>query len=83
MTTNSLNIKIVNSPAEAPHYRRDHVDIRAASITEALIVCNGTESGKSTVDFRFKDEQGAEYVAMLTGALVQQLAAAIRGAEAR
>lgn len=78
-----LAIEIVDSPEQAPHYRRDTPDVRSATITKAIIVRNGTVGGKSTVDFQFKDEQGAEFVAMLTGALVQNLAAAIVGAESR
>lgn len=81
--SNHLDIKIANSPAEAPNYRRDTVDVRGATIEQVVIVLKGTQSGKSTVDFVFKDQQGATYVAMLTGALVKNLAAAIEGAEKR
>lgn len=80
---NVLKIEVVDSPDKAPHYRRDSVDIRGATITKALIVCNATESGKSSVDFQFQTGDGAQFVAMLTGTLVRQLAAAIEGAESR
>jgi hypothetical protein len=72
---------IVDSPEEAPNYRRDSVDIRSAVISKVVIVKKGMENGKSTVDFQFQDNEGNQFVAMLTGALVQQLALIIRGAE--
>lgn len=85
MTTNPnvLTIEICDSPDKAPHYNRDHVDIRAADLTKAVIVRNGMQSGKATVDFQFRSNDGAEFVAMLTGQLVKQLAAAVEGAEKR
>lgn len=78
-----LVIEIVDSPDEAPNYNRDHVDVRAATITKALIVRTGTKSGKSTVDFQIEALDGSKFVAMLTGALVVQLAQAVIGAESR
>lgn len=78
-----LAIEIVDSPAQAPNYRRDRVDVRTVAITKAIIVLGGMESGRATVDFQIKDEQGAEFVAILTGDLVKSLAQAIIGAEAR
>lgn len=78
-----LKIKIVGSPAEAPHYRRDVCDMRATKLTETVIVCKGTESGRPTVDLVFEDEQGGQYVALVTGALIEQLAGAVRGAAQR
>lgn len=81
--SNVLKIEIVDSPDKAPNYRRDFIDIRSATITKAIIVRNGMVSGKTTVDFQFVDQEGAEYVAMITGELVKQLAYAIAGAEQR
>lgn len=81
--TNALVIQIVDKPSEAPHYRRDSCDIRAATIDRAVVVCKGTVGGNPTVDLVFKDADGAEYVAMLTGRLIQNLAAAVTGAAQR
>ena len=81
--TNMLRIQIVDSPDEAPNYQRDTPDVRTATIHTAVIVLKGTESGYSTVDFQIKDAEGNEFVAMLTGTLVCQLASAIVGAEQR
>lgn len=81
--SNMLAIEIVGSPAEAPNYNRDRLDVRAATITKAVIVLGGTVQGQATVDFQIRDQDGAEFVAMLTGALVKHLAAAITGAESR
>ena len=81
--TNHLNIKVVDSPEDAPHYNRDMVDVRAATITQVIVVKKGTVEGRSTVDFQFTDQQGAQYVAMITGTLILQLASVIKGAEDR
>jgi hypothetical protein len=83
---NTLPVRIVNSPKEAPNYRGG--DFKAATLKEAVIVLNGTEGGKSTVDFVFevKDASGNTTdvaVAMTTGAIVTMLASAIKGAEER
>lgn len=80
--SNALTILIFDSPEQAPNYNRDMVDVRAATLTTAVIVKRGTVAGKPTVDFQFKDQEGNDFVAMLTGELVKQLAAAVLGAEA-
>lgn len=80
---NTLKIEIVDSPEQAPNYARDQVDVRGAEITKAVIVCKGTEGGKPTVDFQFTARDGSQFVAMLTGDLVKQLAAVVMGAEKR
>jgi hypothetical protein len=80
MGTNDVRITVVDSSREAPHYRRDTVDVRAADLFQVIIVRGGTISGRPTVDLLFKDEQGAEYVAMITGGILEGIAAAVRGA---
>jgi len=80
---NQLSIEVVDSPEQAPNYNRDHIDIRGVIVTKAIIVLNGTENGRSTVDFQFQDQLGGKFVAMLTGNLVKSLAQAITGAESR
>ena len=77
---NLLAIQIVDSPADAPNYARDSIDVRAATITKAVIVKNGTERGKPTVDFQIETMDGTKFVAMLTGDLVISLAQAVVGA---
>ena len=79
----SLIIEIADSPAAAPNYSRDLVDVRAARITKAIIVNKGTESGKPTVDFQIESMEGEKFVAMLTGDLVKGLAQAVIGVESR
>lgn len=81
--SNHLKILVVDSPNEAPHYVRDHPDVRSATIDTAIVVRNGTESGKCTVDFQITDADGKKLVAMLTGNLVRNLVAIIDGAEQR
>ncbi len=79
--TNALSIKVVETPQEAPNYNRDSIDVRGATISQVVIVKRGTVEGNPTVDFQFKDQEGAEYVAMLTGRLVQSLASVIAGTD--
>lgn len=81
--SNQLQIKIVDSPEQSPNYSRDTLDIRGCSITQAIIVCKGTQEGRCTVDFQITAQDGTQFVAMLTGRIVTALAAAIAGAEAR
>jgi hypothetical protein len=79
--TNVLSIQVVETPQEAPNYNRDAIDVRGATISQVIIVKRGTVEGNPTVDFQFTDQQGAQYVAMLTGRLVQSLASVIAGAD--
>lgn len=79
--TNSLQINVADNPKSAPNYRNDG-GWKAVDIDTAVVVLNGTESGKATVDFQISSpDSGERYVAMLTGELVKQLAATIEGAE--
>ena len=77
-----LNIEVKNSPSEAPNYNKE-IDIRRIVICKVIVVGKGTESGKATVDFQMVTEDGARFVAMLTGALVRQLVSVIDGVESR
>lgn len=79
--TNDLRILMADCPAEAPTYRAP--EYRAANLTTVQIVGRGTVSGAPTVDFVFVDENGQKYVAMLTGALVETFAGAVRGMRER
>lgn len=78
---NSLTILLADSPDEAPKYNAP--EYRFANLKTAQIVGRGTTSGNPTVDFIFEDETGQKYVAMLTGGLVDNLAAAVRGMKQR
>lgn len=77
-----ISIRIVNRPEDAPNYRRDEPATRSGMVTEAVIVLRGTVEGRSTVDLQFQDQDGGKCVGLLTGALLQSLASAVRGAEA-
>ncbi|MEQ1828050.1 MAG: hypothetical protein ABL921_18965 [Pirellula sp.] len=78
---NLLFVEVVNSPDDAPNYRRDDCDVRTVSIDKCIIVKNGMVNGKATVDFQISAQDGSKFVAMLTGKLVKYLAAMIEGAE--
>lgn len=74
---NALVIEIVDTPEEAPNYRRDSVDIRAIFIKKAVIVKKGTVEGQPTVDLVLETETGETFVAIVTGKLLRGLAAVI------
>lgn len=83
---NALHVRIVDSPSKAPNYKGG--DFKGAVLQEAVIVKNGTTSGKPTVDLVFEvtDADGKTEivaVAMTTGAIIQMLAATIKGTEER
>ncbi|MGD2065606.1 MAG: hypothetical protein PVI43_00365 [Candidatus Bathyarchaeota archaeon] len=82
MSTNAVNIKIFDSPEEAPNYN-ELESWNAAEITEFGIVGKGTAEGNPTVDIQFKDKDGNRYVAMVTGGLIEMLAGAIQGKRLR
>ena len=54
------------------NYRRP--EYLPARINQAVVVLNGTESGRATVDFVMEDEKGQKHVVMLTARLLQVLA---------
>lgn len=78
---NDLTIKLADAPEEAPSYNKP--EFLMANLTTAQIVGKGTARGNPTVDFIFEDEKGQKYVAMLTGGLVENLAAAVLGMKQR
>lgn len=80
--TNHLNIKCVDSPAEAPNYNKN-LTIRGIEIDHVLVVGKGMESGLATVDFVLKTKDGEQFVFMLTGTLIKNLVSIIEGVEAR
>lgn len=68
MGTNDIKISIFQSPAEAPHYST--TDYKAAHLTDAVVVRNGTVEGHATVDLIFEDNSGQKYVGMITARLL-------------
>lgn len=76
MIHNALNIAICKDADEAIergfNYRApEYLSMR---IDQAVVVRNGTEAGKPTVDLIMVDPAtGQKYVAMLTGALVKSI----------
>lgn len=76
MITNSINVKIVEEPSQAPAYGPDTELLR---VTEAIVVANGTVSGLPTVDIQMVGTDGKKYLVMATGAVVEMLAGVIAG----
>lgn len=79
MNTNTLPIKLVNSPEEAPQYRTDpqYTEFNPASLLEAVVVRKGTVEGGDTVDLQFTDSAGNKFVAMTTGNIIKSLASLV------
>jgi hypothetical protein len=71
-----IELQIYPSPAEAPTYRPP--EFKAAIVTQACVVRQGTKDGRSTTDLVFVDsETGQKFVALNTGRIIRALAAAI------
>lgn len=81
IVANDLKVLLADNPQDAPNYEKP--EYLLANLTTAQVVGNGTARGNPTVDFIFEDEQGQKYVAMLTGGLIENLAAAIEGVKQR
>lgn len=79
--TNDINIVLADTPTDAPNYTAP--EYQAANLKTAVIVGQGTVSGKPTIDFVFEDANGQKYIAMLTGALLESVAAASEGMKQR
>jgi hypothetical protein len=73
----SLKVAIVQDGEEAIEKGFNYADgeYKAVEITQVVVVRNGTESGKSTVDFVMQDEDGNKFVVMLTGTLLKSIPA--------
>lgn len=54
------------------HFYRPPV-FKPIQITNVVIVQDGTEAGKPTVDIVLQDESGQKYVVMITAALLKSL----------
>ncbi|MEO0797465.1 MAG: hypothetical protein AAFX93_20115 [Verrucomicrobiota bacterium] len=74
----SLNIKVADSVDSAPNYNQEG-NWTAVTLHSCLVVPNGTQLGKPTVDLQLTDKQGKKYVAMITGDLLIQAGAVIKG----
>lgn len=79
----AIDLKVFNCPEEAPHYRRDHPEVKPATLVGANVVMKGTESGSPTVDLIFDLAEHGTAVAMVTLGLLRMLVAAADGAESR
>ena len=79
--TNDLSVKLCDTVAEAPNYTKP--EYKGANLKTAVVVGEGTIGGAPTVDLVFEDENGQKYVAMITGALLENLSGAIHGMKMR
>ena len=81
MGLNTLDIKMFDTPKQAPIYREPEYE--AAILNSAVVVGNGTEKGNATVDLIFVDKKGQKHIAMITGGLMRMLNDTIVGMEQR
>lgn len=79
--TNDLEIKLFDSPQEAPVFRTP--EYNAANFKTVHVVGKGTVSGNPTLDLIFEDENGQKYIAMITAALWESVNGAIQGLKER
>jgi len=70
MITLSINIQIAESIEKAPNYGNDYTAIR---MDRAIIVKNGTEGGRSSIDLQCTDAKGNKYLIMTTARLLKNL----------
>lgn len=80
MITNNVNMQIVDKPEQAPNYPEDWT---ALKITNLIIVGQGTEKQKPTVDIQMEDKQGNKFLVMTTGAIAESIGAVARGKRER
>lgn len=48
-------------------------DFKPIQVTDVVVVQNGTEEGRSTVDFVLEDESGQKFAFMVTGRLLRAI----------
>lgn len=71
----SLVISVVENAHEAVkqgYFYREPI-YKPVQIEHVVVVKNGTEGNKSTVDLILVDEKGQKYCVMLTGALLRSI----------
>jgi hypothetical protein len=66
---------------ESPSY--DEKNFSALDLKAAHIVERGTQQGNPTVDLLLVDNNGRQYVAVVTGNLLEMLGSAVAGVRAR
>lgn len=72
---NSLDVSVVKDAKEATRngfFYRPPI-YKPVQVIKVVVVADGTESHKSTVDFILEDETGQKFVFMLTGKLLRSI----------
>ena len=72
---NHLNIVLCEDADDAQNKGYIYVDgtYKAVEIDTVVVIKNGTETGKPTVDIILKDQEGNKMVVMVTGALLKSI----------
>lgn len=79
--SNAVTINVAESVDTAPKY--EWRDFKGVTITNCVIVPRGTEQGKPTIDLVMHDDSGNRYVSMMTGSMLESIAAAVAGVRKR
>ena len=80
MISYNVKIEIFDIPEEAPNYNIDG-NFKSAIMEKCIIVKNGTVNGNPSVDIQIKDKNGNNYVIMTTRAIIEGIAAALKGSK--
>jgi len=78
--TNMLTIELLPGKI-APRYNPK--EVKELAIKKVIVTEKGTEGDLPIVDFQLEDADGNRYFTMITGRLMNQLAAAMRGVNMR
>lgn len=75
--TQALKVTVFETPDEAIskgyNYRADRPEMKPIELQEVVVVRNGTVAGNASVDFIVKDDEGQEYVFMVTRKLLASI----------
>ena len=79
--SSSISITVADSVDTAPKY--EWHDFKGVKITNCVIIPRGTVQGKPTIDLVMHDDSGNKYVSMMTGGMLESIAAAVVGVRKR
>ncbi len=71
MGTNTLKMKVLQSPVDAPTYSQP--EWVGLNFDAALVVLKGTDNGRPTIDLQFTGPDGQKYIAMVTAGIIQAI----------
>lgn len=79
--SSSVSITVADSVDDAPVYKEPA--FKGVRVTNCVIVPRGTVQGHPTIDLVMHDDSGNRYVSMMTGSMLESIAAAVAGVRKR